>query len=159
MSLKLKSMLLLIESPKVKTYDLQPEMSAKEVADGVCDFIQKQYDFIVVNFANGDMVGHTGNFEASIQAVEALDKEIAKIWNVAKQNNYNIIMTSDHGNCEEMKDENLKPLTNHTIGDVFCFIDSKKVKHIHNGTLSNIAPSVLKLMDIKIPKEMDNPLF
>ena len=150
---------LLIESPKVKTYDLQPEMSAKEVADGVCDFIQKQYDFIVVNFANGDMVGHTGNFEASIQAVEALDKEIAKIWNVAKQNNYNIIMTSDHGNCEEMKDENLKPLTNHTIGDVFCFIDSKKVKHIHNGTLSNIAPSVLKLMDIKIPKEMDNPLF
>ncbi len=150
---------LLIESPKVRTYDLKPEMSASEVANGVCDFIDKGYDFIVVNFANGDMVGHTGNFEASIKAVEAVDKEIAKIWNLAKKNGYSIVMTSDHGNCEKMKDSNLKPLTNHTIGDVFCFIDSENIKSISNGSLSNIAPSVLKIMGIDIPKEMDKALF
>ncbi|RDU63202.1 phosphoglycerate mutase (2,3-diphosphoglycerate-independent) [Helicobacter didelphidarum] len=150
---------LLIESPKVTTYDLKPEMSATEVADGVCDFIRKGFDFIVVNFANGDMVGHTGNFEASIKAVEAVDKELAKIWNLAKQNQYSIVMTSDHGNCEEMKDSNLNPLTNHTIGDVFCFIDSQNVKEIHDGALNNIAPTILKIMGLPIPKEMDQPLF
>ncbi len=150
---------LLIESPKVKTYDLKPEMSASEVANGVCSYINKGYDFIVVNFANGDMVGHTGSFEASIKAVEALDKEIAKIWNLAKQKGYSIIMTSDHGNCEEMKDSDLKPLTNHTIGDVFCFIDSENIESINNGSLSNIAPSVLKIMGIDIPQEMDKALF
>lgn len=150
---------LLVASPKVKTYDLQPEMSAREVGDGVCDFINKGYDFIVVNFANGDMVGHTGNFEAAIKAVEAVDKEIAKIWNLAKQKGYSIVMTSDHGNCEEMKDSNLKPLTNHTLGDVFCFVDSNGIDSIQNGALSNIAPSILKLMEIPIPGEMDMPLF
>ncbi|MDY5185677.1 2,3-bisphosphoglycerate-independent phosphoglycerate mutase [Helicobacter trogontum] len=150
---------LLIESPKVKTYDLKPEMSAREVGDGVCEFITQGYDFIVVNFANGDMVGHTGNFEAAIKAVEAVDREIAKIWNLAKQKGYSIIMTSDHGNCEEMKDSNLKPLTNHTIGDVFCFVDSSGVDSIDNGALSNIAPTILKLMEIPIPSEMDKPLF
>ena len=150
---------LLIESPKVKTYDLKPEMSAREVADGVCDFIRRDFDFIVVNFANGDMVGHTGNFEASIKAVEALDSEIAKIWNLAKDRGYSIVMTSDHGNCEEMKDENLKPLTNHTVGDVFCFVDSKGVDSINNGALNNIAPSILKIMGLPIPEEMDGALF
>ncbi|RDU73126.1 2,3-bisphosphoglycerate-independent phosphoglycerate mutase [Helicobacter aurati] len=150
---------LLVQSPKVVTYDLQPEMSAQEVANGVCDFINKGFDFIVVNFANGDMVGHTGNFEASIKAVEAVDKELAKIWNLAKQQEYSIIMTSDHGNCEEMKDSNCNPLPNHTVGDVFCFVDSKNVHTIANGTLSNIAPTILKIMNIPIPKEMDKPLF
>ncbi len=150
---------LLIESPKVKTYDMSPEMSAKAVGDGVCKFIHENYDFIVVNFANGDMVGHTGNFEAAIKAVEAVDTEVAKIWNLAKQKGYSIIMTSDHGNCEEMKDSNLKPLTNHTIGDVFCFVDSIKVDSIKNGALSNIAPTILKIMGIPIPKEMDTPLY
>lgn len=150
---------LLIESPKVKTYDLKPEMSASEVGAGVCGFINEGYDFIVVNFANGDMVGHTGNFEAAIKAVEAVDREVAKIWNLAKQNGYSIIMTSDHGNCEDMKDSNLKPLTNHTVGDVFCFVDSKGIESISNGSLSNIAPTILKIMDIAIPKTMDKPLF
>ena len=105
------------------------------------------------------MVGHTGNFEAAIKAVEAVDKEIAKIWNLAKQKGYSIVMTSDHGNCEEMKDANLKPLTNHTLGDVFCFVDSNGIDSIQNGALSNIAPSILKLMEIPIPSEMDMPLF
>lgn len=149
---------LLIESPKVKTYDLKPEMSASEVGDGVCGFIDEGYDFIVVNFANGDMVGHTGNFEAAIKAVEAVDKEVAKIWNLAKQNKYSIIMTSDHGNCEEMKDSNLKPLTNHTIGDVFCFVDSNGIDFIQHGALSNIAPTILKIMGLPIPESMDKPL-
>lgn len=150
---------LLIESPKVKTYDLKPEMSAREVGDGVCNFIHEGYDFIVVNFANGDMVGHTGNFEAAIKAVETVDNEVAKIWNLAKQNGYSIIMTSDHGNCEEMKDSNLKPLTNHTVGDVFCFVDSIGVDSIRHGALSNIAPTILKIMGLPIPESMDKPLY
>lgn len=150
---------LLIESPKVKTYDLKPEMSASAVSEGVCGFIREGYEFIVVNFANGDMVGHTGNFEAAIKAVEAVDKEIAKIWNLAKQNGYSIVMTSDHGNCEEMKDEDLKPLTNHTIGDVFCFVDSNGVDSIKHGALSNIAPTILKIMGLPVPDSMDKALY
>lgn len=150
---------LLVPSPKVKTYDLKPEMSASEVGDGVCDFIERGFDFIAVNFANGDMVGHTGNFEASIKAVEAVDKELAKIWNLAKQKGYSLVLTSDHGNCEEMKDSKLRPLTNHTVGDVFCFVDSDGVSKINNGRLSNIAPTILKIMGLPLPKEMDAPLF
>lgn len=150
---------LLVQSPKIKTYDLQPEMSAPEVGDGVCKFIESDFDFIVVNFANGDMVGHTGNFEASIKAVEAVDKELAKIWSLAKQKGYSVVMTSDHGNCEEMKDLNLNPLPNHTVGDVFCFVDSSDVVKINNGALSNIAPTILKIMKLPIPSEMDKPLF
>lgn len=150
---------LLVPSPKVKTYDLKPEMSAPEVADGVCDFINKGVDFIVVNFANGDMVGHTGNYEAAIKAVEAVDKELGKIWNLAKEKGYSIVLTSDHGNCEAMKDSNLKPLTNHTTGDVYCFIDAPGVTSVSSGSLANIAPTILKLMHLPIPDEMQKPLI
>ena len=148
---------LLIPSPDVKTYDLKPEMSAKEVCDGVLEAIEQKYDFIVVNFANGDMVGHTGNFEAGKKAVEVIDSQIGRIFDKAKE--YSIVLTSDHGNCEEMKDEKGNTLTNHTVGDVWCFVKDKNIKELKSGGLNNIAPTVLKIMGLDIAKEMDNPLF
>lgn len=149
----------LIPSPKVKTYDLKPEMSAKEVCDAVLNAMDNDKDFIIINFANGDMVGHTGNYEAAIRAVEAVDKELGRILDKAKQKDYSLIITSDHGNCEKMKDENGKILTNHTAGYVWCFVIDKDVKKVSDGGLDNIAASVLKLLDIEIPSIMSKPLF
>ena len=149
----------LIPSPNVKTYDMKPDMSCHEVGKVVRDAIDKEYDFIVVNFANGDMVGHTGDFEAAKKAVEAVDEELGKIWVKAKAKDYSIVLTSDHGNCEEMRDEDGHILTNHTVGKVWCFIDAKGVDKIKDGGLNNIAPSVLKLMELEIPAEMDEALF
>ena len=149
----------LIPSPSVATYDLQPEMSAPQVADAVKTAMKNDIDFIVVNFANGDMVGHTGVFDAAVKAVEAVDKELGLILEVAKEKNYNIILTSDHGNCEMMKDEEGNTLTNHTVGDVYCFVIAENVKEVKTGNLNNIAPTVLKLMNLNIPSEMDEPLI
>ncbi|MCI5969237.1 2,3-bisphosphoglycerate-independent phosphoglycerate mutase [Helicobacter sp.] len=150
---------LLVPSPKVKTYDLQPQMSAKEVGNAVLNAMDSAYDFIVVNFANGDMVGHTGNFKAAIQAVEAVDFELGRIYAKAKELNYAFVLTSDHGNCEAMQNDKGEPLTNHTIGSVWCFVAANGVKEVRNGGLNNIAPSILKLMELEIPSEMDAPLF
>ncbi|GAA8684171.1 2,3-bisphosphoglycerate-independent phosphoglycerate mutase [Helicobacter pylori] len=149
----------LIQSPKVTTYDLKPEMSAKEVTLAVLEQMKLGTDLIIVNFANGDMVGHTGNFEASIKAVEAVDACLGEILSLAKELDYAMLLTSDHGNCERMKDENQNPLTNHTAGSVYCFVLGNGVKSIKNGALNNIASSVLKLMGIKAPATMDEPLF
>jgi 2,3-bisphosphoglycerate-independent phosphoglycerate mutase len=149
----------LIPSPKVATYDMQPQMSAPEVSLAVQQGMDEEKDFIVVNFANGDMVGHTGVFEAGIKAVEAVDKELGTIINKAKISGYNIVLTSDHGNCEMMKDETGKTLTNHTVGDVYCFVIADGVTKVKTGALNNIAPTVLKLMDLEIPKDMDEPLI
>ena len=149
----------LIPSPNVATYDLQPQMSAPKVGESVKLAMKNQTDFIVVNFANGDMVGHTGVYEAAIKAVEAVDYELGLILEEAKKENYNIVLTSDHGNCEMMKDENGNTLTNHTVGDVYCFVIAPNVKEVKTGSLNNIAPTVLKLMGLDIPKEMDEPLI
>lgn len=149
----------LIPSPNVATYDLQPQMSAPKVGEAVRTAMKNQTDFIVVNFANGDMVGHTGVYEAAIKAVEAVDYELGLILEEAKKENYNIVLTSDHGNCEMMKDENGNTLTNHTVGDVYCFVIAPNVKKVKEGSLNNIAPTVLKLMQLPIPKEMDEPLI
>ena len=149
----------LIPSPNVATYDLQPQMSAPKVAEAVRLAMKNQTDFIVVNFANGDMVGHTGVYEAAIKAVEAVDYELGLILEEAKKENYNIVLTSDHGNCEMMKDENGNTLTNHTVGDVYCFVIAPNVTKVKEGSLNNIAPTVLKLMQLPIPKEMDEPLI
>lgn len=134
-------------------------MSAKEVGDAVLKAIEESYDFIVVNFANGDMVGHTGNFNAAILAVETVDKELGRIYKKAKEHNYAFVLTSDHGNCEEMQNEKGEILTNHTIGEVWGFVDAPCVTKVKNGGLNNIAPTILKLLEIEIPKEMDEPLF
>ncbi|WP_300731242.1 2,3-bisphosphoglycerate-independent phosphoglycerate mutase [uncultured Helicobacter sp.] len=149
----------LIPSPNVKTYDTMPEMSAPQVCDEVLKGIEESYDFIVVNFANGDMVGHTGNFEAAIKAVEAVDTALGKIIESAKAHHYGLFITSDHGNCEEMRDEEGNILTNHTVGQVWCFCLADGVSKLNNGGLNNIAPSVLKVMGLPIPQEMDKPLF
>jgi len=150
----------LIPSPDVKTYDMKPEMSAPEVGDAVRTAMDEYYDFIVVNFANGDMVGHTGNYDAACQAVHAVDIELGKIIKKAKQDGYNIILTSDHGNCEEMKDSEGHTLTNHTVGEVWCFVLADGVSEVKEGCgLNNVAPTVLKLMGLSIPKEMDEPLI
>ncbi len=150
----------LIPSPKVATYDLKPQMSAPEVGNAVRVAMKEDYDFIVVNFANGDMVGHTGVFEAAVKAVETVDEQIGKILEVAKEKEYNVILTSDHGNCEEMIDENGNILTNHTVGEVWAFVISPKVKKLKSGGgLNNIAPTILELMELEKPKEMDESLI
>jgi len=150
----------LIPSPNVKTYDMKPEMSAPEVGDAVRKAMDESYDFIVVNFANGDMVGHTGNFEAAKKAVNAVDSELSTILQKAKDDGYAVVLTSDHGNCEEMKDSEGNVLTNHTVGDVWCYILADGVDGVDEGKgLNNVAPTVLKLMGLEIPQEMDEPLF
>jgi 2,3-bisphosphoglycerate-independent phosphoglycerate mutase len=149
----------LIPSPNVKTYDEKPEMSAPEVGEAVRKAMDENTDFIVVNFANGDMVGHTGNIEASVKAVEAVDRELGQIFVKAKESDYAVVLTSDHGNCEEMKDELGNILTNHTVGKVWCFVQAPGVEKVKTGGLNNIAPTVLSLMDLAIPSEMDEPLI
>lgn len=148
----------LVPSPNVATYDMKPEMSAPEVGVEVRKAMEEEYDFIVVNFANGDMVGHTGVYEAGIKAVEAVDYELGLILEKAKEKDYSVVLTSDHGNCEMMRDNDGKTLTNHTVGDVYCFVISNEVKEVKEGSLNNIAPTVLKLMNVEIPSEMDSPL-
>ncbi|MDT8338143.1 MAG: 2,3-bisphosphoglycerate-independent phosphoglycerate mutase [Sulfurimonas sp.] len=149
----------LIPSPNVKTYDEKPQMSAPEVGDVVLMAMDEAYDFVVVNFANGDMVGHTGDFEAAKIAVTAVDTELGKILAKAKEKGYAVLITSDHGNCEEMRDGDGHILTNHTVGKVWCFVEAEGVTKVQNGALNNIAPTVLKLMGLEIPSEMDHSLI
>ncbi len=149
----------LIPSPNVRTYDMQPEMSAPQVGDAVLKAMDEEYDFIVVNFANGDMVGHTGNFEAAVKAVETVDHELGRILAKAEEKEYALVLTSDHGNCEEMLDDAGNVLTNHTVGKVWCFVVAEGVTKVDSGALNNIAPTVLKLMGVEIPSEMDHALI
>ena len=150
----------LIPSPDVKTYDMKPEMSAPEVGEAVRTGMDEAYDLIIVNFANGDMVGHTGNYEAACKAVNAVDIEVGKIIEKAKKEDYAIVLTSDHGNCEEMKDEAGNVLTNHTVGNVWCYILADNVERLkEGGGLNNVAPTVLELMGLEVPKEMDESLL
>jgi 2,3-bisphosphoglycerate-independent phosphoglycerate mutase len=150
----------LIPSPHVKTYDMQPEMSAPAVGDAVRRGMDESYDLIIVNFANGDMVGHTGNYEAACLAVSAVDRELGEIIKKAKEQDYAIVLTSDHGNCEEMRDSEGNILTNHTVGEVWCYVMADGVdKLIEGGGLNNISPTVLKVMGVKIPQEMDTSLY
>jgi 2,3-bisphosphoglycerate-independent phosphoglycerate mutase len=151
----------LINSPKVATYDLKPEMSAYEVTEAVIDKINEdKYDVIIINFANGDMVGHTGVLKAAIKAVETVDLCIGKIVDLAvKEKKGIVIITADHGNCEEMIDYVTgKAKTAHTTNDVPFIVvsDDKKLKDVklRNGILADIAPTMLEILDIKKPKEM-----
>ena len=149
----------LIPSPNVKTYDMKPEMSAPEVGEAVRTAMDEAYDFIVVNFANGDMVGHTGNYDAAREAVHAVDTQLGLILQKAKEEGYAVVLTSDHGNCEEMCDAEGHVLTNHTVGEVWCFVLADGVQKVkEGGGLNNIAPTVLTLMGLEIPEEMDEAL-
>ena len=141
---------ILIPSPKVATYDLKPEMSAYEITDKLLE--NMNYDVIILNFANGDMVGHTGNLDAAIKAVETLDECVYKLYQKVMELNGTMIITADHGNCEEMIDENNNILTSHTTNKV-PFLITKDYK-LKNGKLGDIAPTMLYLLNEKIPKEM-----
>ncbi len=149
---------ILVPSPKVATYDLKPEMSAYEVTDILVKEIQKnEYDFIVVNYANGDMVGHTGILSAAIKAVETIDNCIGLIESAVRENDATMIITADHGNCELMIDPvTLEPFTSHTTGEVPLLLinHNNNNKKLINGSLSDIAPTVLEIMDLNKPNEM-----
>jgi 2,3-bisphosphoglycerate-independent phosphoglycerate mutase len=138
---------------------MQPQMSCGAVGDAVLTAMESDCDFVVVNFANGDMVGHTGNFEAATVAVTAVDEQLGRIVDMAKKQGYALVITSDHGNCEEMRDDAGNTLTNHTVGKVWCFVMGDEVASVHTGALNNVAPTVLKLMGLDIPSEMDSPLI
>jgi 2,3-bisphosphoglycerate-independent phosphoglycerate mutase len=152
----------LLPSPRVATYDLQPEMNASAVADAVIDAIDTaEHAFMVVNFANGDMVGHTAIETAVIKAVETLDTEAGRLMQHASRAGYSIILTADHGNCEEMVDPVTgEPHTQHTTYPVPCMIVDKQVwKLSSEGGLVNIAPTVLELMGLKVPNKMASSLL
>ena len=147
----------LIPSPKVPTYDMKPEMSASEIADAVVAAIRKQeYGFIVVNFANGDMVGHTARYDAVIHAVESLDREVGRVMDAAIASNYSVVLTADHGNCEEIIDPvTHEPHTQHTLYPVPCLIADKQNWQLSCGRgLANVAPTVLDLMGLEKPEQM-----
>lgn len=132
-------------------------MSAKEVADAVIEALQSHdYGFLVVNFANGDMVGHTAKREAVIAAVEAMDYEVGRLLDVAVEEEYSVVLTADHGNCDEMVDPVTgEPHTQHTVYPVPCMIIDREKWHLNTGMgLSSIAPTILQLMGLQQPPEM-----
>lgn len=146
---------ILRNSPKVATYDLQPEMSAFELADALVPELQKKdVDFVCLNFANGDMVGHTGVMEAAIKACEAVDKCAEKVITAALENGYTTIVIADHGNCETMINPDGTPNTAHTTNPVPIVLVDNDLKEIHDGVLGDIAPTILALMGVKQPEAM-----
>ncbi len=146
---------ILRNSPKVATYDLKPEMSAYELKDALIPELQKgDVDFVCLNFANGDMVGHTGVMEAAIKACEAVDECVADVVTTALENNYTTILIADHGNCETMINPDGSPNTAHTTNPVPIILIDTKLDHIQDGVLGDIAPTILKLMGIEQPDVM-----
>ena len=147
----------LIPSPKVKTYDLKPEMSAFELTGRLVKAIRSgAFDAIVCNYANGDMVGHTGSFEASIKAVEAVDQCLGKIVAAVRETGADLLITADHGNVEQMRDsETGQPLTSHTTGPVpLVYVGANELEFTGEGRLCDIAPTMLRLLELPIPPEM-----
>ncbi len=146
---------ILVASPKVATYDLQPEMSAYEVKDKLVVALGEQkFDFICLNFANGDMVGHTGVYEAIEKAVKAVDECVSEVVEAAKANGYEVVMIADHGNADNAVNEDGTPNTAHSLNPVPIVVVSDRVKSVKNGILADVAPTVLKLMGLEQPKEM-----
>ncbi len=143
---------ILIPSPKVATYDLKPEMSAKEITDILLNELEK-YDVTILNFANGDMLGHTGVIPAAIKGIETVDKCLEKLYQKIKELDGLMIITADHGNCEEMLDKNDNPVTSHTTNLVPFIVTKENIK-LKEGKLADIAPTILDLLDLPIPKEM-----
>ncbi len=150
---------ILIPSPKVDTYDMQPEMSAAEVTDKLIEAIKSQrYDVIICNFANGDMVGHTGIYQAAIKAAQCIDQSLKRIIEALREVDGQALITADHGNCELMLDyENGQPHTQHTTGTVpLVYVGPRDINFmIKDGRLSDIAPTLLKLLGLEQPCEMD----
>ena len=147
---------ILVPSPRVATYDLQPEMSAPEVADRLVAALNtQQYDFVALNFANGDMVGHTGVREAIVKAVETIDKCVGQVVEAAKANDYEVIIIADHGNADNAENPDGSPNTAHSLNPVpFIYVTARKDAKVENGILADVAPSLCKIMGIEKPTEM-----
>jgi 2,3-bisphosphoglycerate-independent phosphoglycerate mutase len=146
---------LLCASPKVATYDLKPEMSAYEIRDAIIPELEKgDVDFVCLNFANGDMVGHTGVFDAAVKACETVDDCTKDVITSGLENEYTTILIADHGNCETMMNPDGSPHTAHTTNPVPIILIDKEIKLIKDGVLGDIAPTILELMGVEQPKEM-----
>ncbi len=145
---------ILIPSPQVTTYDLTPKMSAEEITNTLLSKLDSDdYDVIILNYANGDMLGHTGKIKAAIQAIETVDYEIGRLYNKIKEKQGLMIVTADHGNCEIMLDKDNNIITSHTTSKVPFIICDKKYS-VTNGKLADIAPTILNILKIEVPKEM-----
>ena len=145
----------MVPSPKVATYDLQPEMSAFELTAALVPELNKgEVDFVCLNFANGDMVGHTGIMSAAILACEAVDACVKQVIEAALANDYTTIVIADHGNCETMINPDGSPNTAHTTNPVPIILVDKELKNIQNGVLGDIAPTILELMGVHQPNAM-----
>ena len=147
---------ILVASPKVATYDLKPEMSAFEVKDKLVAAIKEnKYDFIVVNFANGDMVGHTGVYEAIEKAVKAVDSCVKDVVTAANETGYETIIIADHGNADNAENADGTPNTAHSLNPVpFIYVTENKQAKVKDGVLADVAPSILHIMGLKQPAEM-----
>lgn len=143
---------ILVPSPKVATYDLKPEMSAIEVTNNFLNEVNK-YNITIMNLANGDMVGHTGNYDAAVKAVEVMDSCLSKIYQKVKELDGTLIIIADHGNCDMMWDRHHEPVTSHTNSLVPCIITNSNIR-LRNGRLCDVAPTILELLDLEQPKEM-----
>jgi 2,3-bisphosphoglycerate-independent phosphoglycerate mutase len=152
---------ILVNSPDVATYDLQPEMNAAEVTDKLVESIESEkYDVIICNFANADMVGHSGNYNAAVSAIEALDTSLGRVWAALKSVGGEMIVTADHGNAELMLNETTgQAHTAHTSNLVPFIYAGRDARCLSGGTLSNIAPTMLTLMDLPIPEEMTDKVL
>lgn len=151
---------ILIPSPKVATYDLQPEMSAEQIADAICTELENGWpDFVCLNFANPDMVGHTGVFSAVVKAVETVDQCLQKVVECGIKNGYSFIILADHGNADYMVNSDGSPNTAHTTNLVPCILIDKDYKHIYDGKLGDVAPTILKLMNIPAPEIMTGDIL
>ena len=144
----------LIPSPKVATYDMQPEMNAVEVTKKAMACLMKDYDFVLINYANPDMVGHTGNYEAAIKACNAVDICLGKLLEVAFDNFYKVAIMADHGNCDIMINEDGSPCTTHTLSKIPFILTDQSVTLKNSGNISQVAPTLLDYMDIARPEHM-----
>jgi 2,3-bisphosphoglycerate-independent phosphoglycerate mutase len=146
---------ILVNSPKVATYDLKPEMSAFEVKDLIVAELNKgEVDFVALNFANGDMVGHTGFYEAISKAVKAVDTCVGEVVEAARNKGYEVVIIADHGNADNAINEDGSPNTAHSLNPVPIIVVSDDVKKVQNGILADVAPTILTLMGLEIPKDM-----
>ena len=144
----------LIPSPKVATYDLKPEMSAYEVTEELLKRLdENKYDVVILNYANGDMVGHTGDMKATIQAVQTIDQCLNQVYEKVKSLRGTLIVIADHGNCDTMLDQNGNVVTSHSTALVPFIITNSNVT-AQNGKLGDVAPTMLKVLGLEIPKEM-----